>query len=80
MVVLITDGFTKLPGAIPTKKTSSDHVAETVMNAWIVPDGTLEGLLINNGSKYAGNVFNVVYVSLQTHLLTTATYHPKTNE
>lgn len=78
-IVVRTDGYSKLMWAIPNGKTTATNVARIFVEDWVVPYGTSNWLLTENGPQFAEKVFNAVCVGLDTEPPTTTSYHLQTN-
>lgn len=77
---MISDRYTTLTRAIPTKKTTAALIAEIVLDAWVIHYGNSDRILTGNSPKFAVKFINAVCVSLGTQLLTTSAFHSQTNE
>lgn len=78
-IVILTDRYSKLTRAIPTKSITAAHVGNILLEVWIIPNGILERILTDNGPHFVEKCFNDACVALGTQLMTTTTCHPRTN-
>lgn len=75
-VILIIVRGPKLTGMVPTKRTTADHIAEVVLDAWIMLWGIPELHLADNRPQLALKIFNTAFLPLEIQLLTITAYHP----
>lgn len=76
----IADCYSKLTRAILTSKTTATHVANGVMDHQLIPFGIPTYELNGNKTLFVSNFFATVCALLGVKYLTTAAYHPQTND
>lgn len=56
-VIVVTDCYSKLTWAIPSPKTTSTHIANIILDHWIIPHGTPFVLLTDSGTQFVSKFF-----------------------
>lgn len=77
-VVAMTDRYSKLTRARPTKTTPAPQVATIFMKDWIMPYEIPEQLLTDYGPQFVSTFFQSLCLYKGTKLLMTTAYHQKT--
>ena len=78
-VVVLTDRFTKLTRAIPTRTTTASDVASIFIDYWIYSYGVPDYLLTDRGTQFMSKFFELVCSSLGVKHVATSAYRPQTN-
>lgn len=78
-VVVVTDRYSELTRASPSKTTTATDVAHISINYWVTKYGVEEWLLLDNGPQFAEKFFDAACAALETKLMSTTAYHPQTN-
>lgn len=79
-VVAVTKCYSKLTLPIPSSKTTSAHTASIFLLYWIVLYGIPSFIFTDNDKKLVSKFFATLCRLLGVKHLTTAAYHPQTNE
>lgn len=78
-VVVITDRYSKLTRAVPTKTNTAPQIVTIFMGNWAMPYGIPEFHLTDNGAQFFGKFFNSMRLYLSTKLLTATSFHLQAN-
>lgn len=78
-VVVVTDRYSNITRAIFSSETTSVHIANIILDHWIIPSGISSFLLTDNGSQFASKLFATLCGIPGVRCLTTTAYHPLTN-
>lgn len=78
-IMVVTNGFSKLPKAIPTSNAAAKTAANIIANDWVASFGITSKCLTDNGPQFTTSFFHAIREELRVRPSTTTEYHSQAN-
>ena len=78
-ILTCIDRFTRWPEAIPLTSSSTEEIAQALLNGWIARFGVPSKIVTDRGRQFESNLWNSLMSLLGTKRARTTAYHPQSN-